>query len=206
MQRKRLFYSCSKISSNHKHVKYYSYRRMNCLEILHDVFRVYKYINASTSRTPTPVIAIINHVNNKSKHALALHCLPEIVCVEESGEFWIDVDYMNIALATISDNGLVVVASVVGFNINSKGAIDLESQSVTISLVIARQIGDTCIVASSASLSRRTVSSPSRPCASSSANRSFNISKSPSNRSDSISKSDAAFAIRNFCASSSRIS
>lgn len=64
----------------------------------------------------------------------------------------------------------------------------------------------TNIVASSASRSRRVVSSPSRPWDSRSASLSFSISSSLSNRSLSISDSEAALAIRNFLVSNSTIS
>lgn len=85
------------------------------------------YINNHTPFAPpsTPIVAFVN--SHKVPDKSALHGLPKVVCVEESGELWIDVDYMNIALATVSDNSLVVIASVVGFDVDSKGAIYFES-------------------------------------------------------------------------------
>jgi hypothetical protein len=65
---------------------------------------------------------------------------------------------------------------------------------------------NTHIVGSSTSLARRVFSSPSRPCSSRSANRSFSLSSSASSRSPSASNSDACFATRNFLVSSWTIS
>jgi hypothetical protein len=41
---------------------------------------------------------------------LALHCLPEVICVEPPGELWINVDHVDIALLGITNGCLVVIA------------------------------------------------------------------------------------------------
>lgn len=85
------------------------------------------YINNHTPVGPpsTPIVAVVN--SQKVPEKSTLHSLPKVICVEKSGELRIDVDYMNIALATISDNSSVVIASIVGFDVDSKGAINFES-------------------------------------------------------------------------------
>lgn len=85
------------------------------------------YINNHTLVAPpsTPIVAVVN--SHKVPDKSTLHSLPKVVCVEKSGELRIDVDYMNIALATVTDNSLVVIASIVCFDIDSEGAIDFES-------------------------------------------------------------------------------
>ena len=113
---------------------------------------------------------------------------------------------MNIALATVTNNSLVEDARLIMFNTNAERSVNLQAKPVSTILATSRhQNRKTYRVVSSISLSRLVASSPSRPCASKSANLSFSISNSPSSRSVSISRSEAAFAIRNFCVSSSTI-
>lgn len=66
---------------------------------------------------------------NKEILCLSLHCLPKVICVEESREFGIDVDDMNVPLAAITDYRLVVVARLVGFNVDTERAVYFQSQS-----------------------------------------------------------------------------
>ena len=59
-----------------------------------------------------------------------LHGAPEVVCVKVPRELWINIDDMDVALCRIANNGLVVLAGCrVRFDIDAKGAVELEFQS-----------------------------------------------------------------------------
>lgn len=141
-----------------------------------------------------------------------LHSLPKVVGIEKPRELGVNIDDMNIPLLNIPDDGFCIVTRIIGFDIDAQRTINLQSQSVAshISHLLTRHTPptedrNTDMVSSSNSLRSRIPSSPSTPCASSSCNRPLNPSNSCSNLSASISSSEAAFAIRNFCVSSSTI-
>lgn len=115
---------------------------------------------------------------------------------------------MNITFAAIANDRSVEVTRLIRFDINTQGTEDFETQTREISARGSKQNRNrvTHIVASSASRSRRVVSSPSRPWDSRSASLSLSISSSLSKRSLSISSSEAALAMRNFLVSNSTIS
>lgn len=56
--------------------------------------------------------------------------MPKVVGIEKAREFRIDIDDVDIALSTVSDNRLVIVPSVVCFDVNAEGSIHFETQSV----------------------------------------------------------------------------
>lgn len=57
-----------------------------------------------------------------------LYCLPQIIRVKEPGEFWFNVDNMDVPLPCISNSCLIKYARVVGFNINPKRPKHLQLQ------------------------------------------------------------------------------
>lgn len=171
-----------------KHPGYNKLRQNHCTKVLHKTPKKY---------TPHKI------------PPLPLHRRPEVIGVEETGKLRVDIDNMHIALATVPNNRAIEIARLIRLDINTQGAEDFQPQSVNSlesSHTPSTRDPSTHIVASSASRSRRVVSSPSRPCDSRSASRSLSISSSLSSRSLSISSSEAALAMRNFLVSSSTIS
>ena len=59
-----------------------------------------------------------------------VHRLPEIVGIEKSREFGINVDHMHIAFLVVPDHCFIIVASAVDFNIDTKRSIHLQFKSV----------------------------------------------------------------------------
>lgn len=64
---------------------------------------------------------------------LALHSRPKIVGIEEARELRIEVDDVDVALAAVADDSFGEVARLVGFNINAQGAVDFQTEPVTVS-------------------------------------------------------------------------
>lgn len=58
-----------------------------------------------------------------------LHRLPEIICVKKPGEFWIDINNVDIALLAISNNCFCVIARFIRLDIDTEGAVDFEAQA-----------------------------------------------------------------------------
>ena len=63
-------------------------------------------------------------------HISPLHCLPEILRVEESREFRVDIDNMNVTFLDVSNDGLVIVAGIVSFDVNAQRSKHLEFESI----------------------------------------------------------------------------
>lgn len=94
-----------------------------------------------------------------------LHCLPEIVCVEESREFGIDVHHMDIPFPLVADHGFIVIPCTIGINIDTKRAVDLklESKRPSASVLTLYCLEFTHTVGSSCSLRAFALSLPSTP-------------------------------------------
>jgi hypothetical protein len=48
-----------------------------------------------------------------------LHRRPKVVCIEETGEFRVDIDHMDIAFAAVANDSSVEITSLIRLNINS---------------------------------------------------------------------------------------
>lgn len=60
---------------------------------------------------------------------LSLHILPKVIRIKEPRELGIDINHMDVALATVPDDGLVVVARLVRLDIDTQGPVELQSKS-----------------------------------------------------------------------------
>lgn len=61
--------------------------------------------------------------------SLSLHGRPEIVRIEETRELGINIDNMNIAFPTIANDCAIEIPRLIGFNIDTQGAKDLQTQT-----------------------------------------------------------------------------
>lgn len=93
------------------------------------------------------------------------HCLPEIICVEKSREFGIDVYHMDIPFSLVTNHGFVVIPRIIRVNVDTKRAVDLEfeSRKPSASALTLYCLGITHIVGSSCSLRAFALSLPSTP-------------------------------------------
>jgi hypothetical protein len=73
-----------------------------------------------------------------------LHAVPEVVCIEEAIELWIQVNNIDASLCSIPNNGTGKVASVVVlFSINAQAAVNTKFQSghsVSFSLLLDSRV------------------------------------------------------------------
>lgn len=77
--------------------------------------------NASRTQIPNAQIPLLMW--------LSLHRRPEVVCIEEPGKFWINIDNMDIPLAAIANDSPVEITRFVRFNVNTQRTENLETQS-----------------------------------------------------------------------------
>lgn len=90
-------------------------------------------LNPSTRFNPTTLNQRrANSIKQEKRplHIFTLHCLPEILRIEESREFRVDIDNMNVTFLDISNDGLVIVAGIVSFDVNAQRSENLEFESM----------------------------------------------------------------------------
>lgn len=79
----------------------------------------------ATKRRPYHFNAKLN--KNACVESSSLHAIPEVVCVEEAIELWIQVDDIDASLCGIPNNGTGKLASVVVlFCVDAQAAVDAE--------------------------------------------------------------------------------